>query len=112
MSAISDIDSAIDRSRHGLVLIFKHSITCGTSAQAYDELMTVLKDAPPLTAYIVCVQSDRSISLEIATRFGIRHESPQLFILEGGHVRWSGSHFHLNAATIRQVLTPPTKSAL
>jgi bacillithiol system protein YtxJ len=109
LSAIGDIDAAVARSHSSAVLIFKHSVTCGISAHAYDELMTVLSDAGPLEAYIVCVQSDRAVSLEIAQRFGIRHESPQLLMLVDGNVRWFASHYTLTASAIRNALNQAPK---
>lgn len=87
------------------IVVFKHSPTCGISAQAHEELTDWLRDtAAPVPVYVVHVQQHRDVSNEIAAHFGIRHESPQVLVLEAGTVRWSGSHFHVNARELQRAL--------
>lgn len=102
--AVGQIDLAVKQSRTRPVLIFKHSVTCGVSAQAYDELMNLPRDSIPGGVYVVHVQSDRSVSATIAQRFGICHESPQILILVEGQVRWAASHFRVNASEVQRAL--------
>jgi bacillithiol system protein YtxJ len=89
------------------VLIFKHSTSCGTSAQAMDELLEHLDGADAAAARyaVVTVQSHRSVSNGIAQRFAVRHETPQALLLVDGHVTWAASHYRVTAkamaATIR-----------
>lgn len=104
LESIGQIDGAVEQSQSGPVLTFKHSLTCGLSVQAYDELLSALHDSSPPIAYVVCVQTDRAISSAVAQRFGIRHESPQLLVLAAGRVCWSASHFRVNASAIRGAL--------
>ncbi|MGE3509242.1 MAG: bacillithiol system redox-active protein YtxJ [Vicinamibacterales bacterium] len=105
LDSIGQIDSAVEQSRNAPVLIFKHSITCGLSAQAYDELLNALRESSPPIAYVVCVQTDRAVSSAVAQRFGIRHESPQLLVLARGRVCWSASHFRVSAPAIRRAMS-------
>jgi bacillithiol system protein YtxJ len=105
LDSIGQIDSVVDESRKGPVLIFKHSVTCGLSAQAYDEVLNSLHDLNQLAAYVVCVQTERAVSSAVAQRFAIRHESPQLLVLVGGHVHWTASHFRVNESAIRRALS-------
>ena len=67
------------------LVIFKHSPTCGISAQAYDEIAALL-DGPPLGAnvYLVDVWTNRTVSNAIANRLRIRHESPQALLVRRG----------------------------
>lgn len=89
----------------GPLVVFKHSPTCGISAQAHEELTEWLRDTPaPVPVHVVHVQEHRDVSNEIAAHFGIRHESPQVFVLEAGTVRWHGSHFHVNARELQGAL--------
>jgi len=51
------------------------------------------------------VREDRPLSLAVAERSGVRHESPQVICLVGrkavGHV----SHYGITAATLKDMLT-------
>jgi bacillithiol system protein YtxJ len=103
------LESLIDRSRQRPVLIFKHSRTCGTSAQAFDELQTFLEEGATAEVYMIDVLRHRAASQAVATHFGIRHESPQLLVVHGGEVGWHGSHFRVTIDSIRKALgTLPT----
>lgn len=96
------VEAAIAESWSHPVVLFKHSVSCGTSAEAYEELATLI-DVPAI--YIVDVLASRPISRAIAERFGIRHESPQALVLRQGQVTWAASHYHVNAEEVRQALS-------
>jgi bacillithiol system protein YtxJ len=104
----ADLDAAIAASADRPVLVFKHSTRCGVSAEALEELATSLR-ARSMHAWVVTVQTDRGLSNAIATRFGVRHESPQLLLLKEGKVAWHASHFRITAPAVTAVLdTHPT----
>ena len=88
------------------VLVFKHSLTCGTSAQALDELADHLEhaDGPHAHYALVTVQTHRDVSTAISTRVGIRHETPQALLIMGGRVVWSASHFRVTAEAIAKAI--------
>jgi len=89
----------------GPILIFKHSPTCGISAQAMEEVEEFLA-GPALGApvFYVLVGEGRAVSNAIATRFNIRHQSPQVFLVDRGVVLWHASHFRVTAGEIRSAL--------
>jgi len=97
----AQLDELVTQSKERPILIFKHSPACGTSAEAYDELETYLRDDDAVDVHVVNVLSHRSCSQAIAARFAVRHESPQLLLLCDGQVRWQGSHWRVNAETVR-----------
>lgn len=87
------------------LLIYKHSLTCGTSGVAFEEIRDVLPDLPPgVRLAIVKVQVARPVSNLIAERFGVRHESPQVLLVDGGRVIWHASHFRVTASEILAAL--------
>lgn len=88
----------------GKKLLFKHSTTCPISAKAHEEFQSYLKDADT-TAAIVLVIEDRPVSNQIAEEFGIKHESPQIFLLEGGEVSWNTSHWKITRDAIQQAVS-------
>ena len=91
----------------GPVVLFKHSYTCGVSAEALDELVGHLdQDGAAGARYaIITVQTDRVLSNAVAQRFGIRHETPQVLLIRNGRVLWSATHFRVTANAVRAALS-------
>src|SRR3954465_12333249 len=77
------LEELIARSHSEPVILFKHSTTCPVSAAAYAEMSQV-----PEKVSLVVVQRARDVSQEVATRTGVRHESPQAIILRNGAAVW------------------------
>lgn len=96
------LDALVQASTEHPIVIFKHSPTCGTSAQAYDELEAFLEDDGSSEIFLVNVLASRALSQMIAARFRVRHESPQVLVLRNGEVRWHGSHFRVTAKNVSQ----------
>lgn len=87
------------------LLIFKYSATCGTSAQALDELLAHLNERPADATYaIVTVQTHRDVSNAIARTLGIRHETPQLLMIRDGRVLWNASHYRVTSEAVEDAL--------
>jgi bacillithiol system protein YtxJ len=105
LQTTDDLDRLVDASRAEPVLIYKHSLTCGTSGMALEEIRDLLA-GPPLRARVglVLVQSARVVSTLIASRFGVRHESPQELLVRDGQVIWHASHFRVTAEAITRAL--------
>ena len=100
------LDAAIAESRKRPVVIFKHSRTCGISCEAFDELHAHLAESPGEASYnLITVQSHRGVSDEAATRFGVRHETPQVILLRDGLPVWNASHFRITAQALRRALS-------
>lgn len=100
------MDALLRESATSPVLVFKHSLTCGTSAQALDELADHLEraDGPHAHYALVTVQTHREVSTAISTRLGIRHETPQALLIRDGRVVWSASHFRVTARAVEDAL--------
>jgi bacillithiol system protein YtxJ len=109
ITALSDLDmleAAIAESRERPVLLFKHSRTCGVSAEALDELRAHLdRDGVGATYKMVTVQSHRQVSDEVADRLGVRHETPQAILIRDGRPVWKASHFRITADALRLALS-------
>lgn len=83
--------------------ILKHSDTCGISAAAYDEVAAFLA-AHPMPIGVVVVQRARPLSNWLAGRLHRVHQSPQLFLVQGGAVRWSASHYGITRQAMEKAL--------
>ena len=90
-----------------LAVLYKHSPLCGLSAIAARELSSFREASPDVPVYLVDVIRDRPISREVERRLGVRHESPQAFVLRQGEVAWHGSHRKVTA----EALSRETESA-
>ena len=105
LSTTDDLDAALAASAARPVLIFKHSATCGTSAMAAEEIGDLVAGAPlEADVYLLRIQAARAVSDEIARRLRVRHESPQVLLIQGGQVVWSASHFRVTAAAVLAAL--------
>lgn len=54
---------------------------------------------------MIVVQQSRSLSREVETRTGVRHESPQTIILRHGKAVWSASHYDITADGVERALS-------
>src|SRR6266542_384050 len=88
-----------DRSRERPIVIFKHSLTCPISAGAYQQMVKFDDEVT-----LVEVQRARALSMEIETRLGVVHESPQVIVLRNGQVGWNASHFRITAAAVAEAV--------
>ena len=102
---LDELEQLIAESEKRPLLLFKHSYSCGISAEALDELVEHLSAPTPDVRYaIVTVQTHRDISNAVAARLGIRHETPQAILVRGGKAIWTASHFRVNAASLNEAL--------
>lgn len=99
---IEELDRLIDDSTRRPLLLFKHSYSCGISAEALDELVDHLNGAPTdsVRYAMVTVQTHRDLSNAVARKLGVRHETPQALMIRDGRVVWSASHFRVTAKAV------------
>lgn len=101
LSTPEDFEDLLDASASSPVIIYKHSLTCGTSGVAFEEIRDLLPGLPDAVRIgMVQVQRARPLSNLIASRLGLRHETPQVLIVHEGRVIWHASHFRVTADQI------------
>jgi bacillithiol system protein YtxJ len=86
------------------LLLLKHSPRCGVSRWALEEVEQLEREGDVVPIAVVDVVADRALSLGLADRTGVRHQSPQLLYLERGVVRWHLSHGEITAEAVRRRL--------
>ena len=108
LHGIDELEQAIMDSHMNPVVLFKHSYTCGISAEALDELRAHVDEHARRSAGVryamVTVQTHRDVSNAITARLGVRHETPQAILVRGGRAIWTASHFRVNAAELQKAL--------
>ena len=87
------------------VLIFKHSTTCSISAAAKGKLERQWADSGlDLPIYYLDLLRFRPLSALIAEQFGIRHESPQLLLIQDGECTFDASHMGIRLSDVKQAV--------
>ena len=89
----------IDLESHSqAIMILKHSTSCSISSVALSRLERKWNagDTQKLKPYYLDLLEYRAISNEIATRYGVVHESPQTLIIKNGGCVYAASHMEIN----------------
>jgi bacillithiol system protein YtxJ len=105
VEGIDDLDDLLAMSNRQPVLLFKHSYTCGISAEALDELVAHLDKCASRVQYaVVIVQTHRDVSNEVSRKLGVRHETPQALLICAGRAVWIASHFRVTAEAMQRAI--------
>jgi bacillithiol system protein YtxJ len=83
-----------------LLVLYKHSPVCMTSAVARKEIRALHKALPDVPVYQLDVIRERGLSQRVAAALQVRHESPQVLLIRNGRPVWHTSHFGIKAATL------------
>ena len=102
---VDELEQLLAASGSRPLLLFKHSYSCGVSAEALDQLLDHLNDGSGTADYaMVTVQTHREVSNAIAARLGVRHETPQAILVRDGRAIWTASHFRVSASESEKAL--------
>lgn len=106
LNKMEQLDEIEKISEDKTVAILKHSTRCGVSKMVlrmfesdYD-----LNEDEPVQLYFLDLISYRDISNEIADRFKVRHESPQLIVLKNKEVVHHSSHQGISANKLKELV--------
>ncbi|AMA73833.1 MULTISPECIES: bacillithiol system redox-active protein YtxJ [Aneurinibacillus] len=100
LTSIEELNQFLEKNPEAILL--KHSTTCPISSQAYDEFMKYVKSVETKPWALIIVQTARPVSNEIADRFGVKHESPQVLYIKDGSVAWHTSHWNITEKNLRE----------
>lgn len=84
------------------VVIFKHSTRCSISRMALKQFEREFDLNEVVDAYFLDLIAHRDISNEIASRFGVYHESPQLILIKNGKAVYDVSHSDIDAIALKE----------
>ncbi len=96
---IETVDGMLAASRGKKILLLKHSSTCPISSRAKYAVEELMAENPVAEVYLVVVQERRDISNEIEEKLGVRHQTPQLLLIEDGNVSEHWSHHYITSET-------------
>jgi len=87
----SDLEEVVRISASQPVILFKHSTRCGISRMVLRQFEARGK-AEGRVYFFLDLPAHRPISDEVAVRFGVQHQSPQVLVIERGVCTRSASH--------------------
>ncbi len=92
------LEQLIEVSHQKQVIIFKHSTRCSVSSMALNRLERSwnASEMEAVTPYFLDLIAHRSLSNQIASTFGVEHESPQVLVIEKGDCIYHASHMGIN----------------
>lgn len=103
LNDMSQLEEIVETSKTRTVAIFKHSTRCGISSMVirqFEGSYDVPEDVADV--YYLDLLQFRPISNEIASRFGVFHQSPQLIVFRNGEVVFHTSHGDISAQQVSE----------
>jgi bacillithiol system protein YtxJ len=86
------------------VLILKHSTRCSISGMAKNRLELYWDKTVALKPYYLDLLAHRDVSDEIAKRYHVTHQSPQIVLLKNGQLILNASHNEIDYNKIKSFL--------
>ncbi|KFF04397.1 bacillithiol system redox-active protein YtxJ [Flavobacterium reichenbachii] len=83
------------------VAIFKHSTRCSISRMALKQFEKDYDLNDVVDAYFLDLIAHRDISNEIARKYNVYHESPQLILIKNGKAVYDVSHSDIDASALK-----------
>lgn len=99
-----DLKDLNEISRTKLCLLFKYSSRCASSSLALDRLEREWNsdEMQEVQPYFLDLIKYRNLSDLIASNYEVRHESPQVLLIENGNSVFDTSHFWIKYENIRE----------
>lgn len=104
LTDVDQLDEIIFNSNEKPAVIFKHSTRCSVSRMALKQFENEFDLQDKVTPYFLDLITYREISNEIANRFGVYHESPQILLIKDGQSVYDASHSDIDAGDLSDKL--------
>ncbi|POY40681.1 bacillithiol system redox-active protein YtxJ [Flavobacterium alvei] len=101
LTYMGQLDEIVAFSEQKPAVIFKHSTRCSISRFALKQFEKDFDLEDKVDAYFLDLLEHRDISNEIASRFGVYHQSPQLLLIKEGKSVYDVSHEGINAGVLK-----------
>ena len=92
LNSINQLDQIDTESKTVPIMILKHSTRCNISAMALSRMERKWQGDEKIRPYYLDLIAHRDVSGEIARRYGVEHESPQVLIIKNGQCVYTASH--------------------
>lgn len=105
LSDLGELNKIINLSHDKPVVIFKHSTRCSVSRMALKQFENEFDFQDKVTPYFLDLIAFRNVSNEIANRFDVVHQSPQIILIKDGKAIYNASHSDIDANDLKEKLT-------
>jgi len=92
LTTIAQLDEILANSTNNTQAIFKHSTRCGISSMVIKQFEKQNENLENMDFYYLDLLRYREISNEIAIKFAVPHQSPQLIVIKDNKVVVHDSH--------------------
>lgn len=99
--SLEQLDEIEALSNEKPVVIFKHSTRCSISRMALKQFENEFDLGGTVDVYFLDLLEHRAISNEIANRFSVYHQSPQLLLIQEGKCVYDVSHSDIDAGELK-----------
>jgi bacillithiol system protein YtxJ len=105
LTSMEQLDEIVALSNELPVVIFKHSTRCGISSMVLNSFERDFNlPQEEVKLYFLDLIKFRDISNEIAERFSVWHESPQLLLIKNGEVVYHNSHSGISSEKLKDFI--------
>lgn len=101
LTELKQLDSIVEESEEKPIVIFKHSTRCSISRMALKNFEREYSDENVASLYFLDLLNHRDVSNEIAQRFHVIHQSPQLLLIKNGQSVYDVSHSEIDAEALK-----------
>ena len=102
LTELKQLDAIVEESASTPVVIFKHSTRCSISRMALKNFEREYNlEESEATPYFLDLLEHRDISNEIAQKFQVIHQSPQLLLIKNGKSVYDASHSEIDAEALK-----------
>lgn len=101
LTDIGQLNEIISSSNEKPAMIFKHSTRCIVSRTVLKQFEKEFESEEQVDTYFLDLLEHRDISNEIASRFGVYHQSPQLLLIKDGKSVYDVSHDAIDAGALK-----------
>ncbi|MFY8065266.1 MAG: bacillithiol system redox-active protein YtxJ [Flavobacterium sp.] len=102
LTDLGQFNEIIDLSTEKPVLIFKHSTRCSISRMVLKQFENEFDLQDIVIPYYIDLLEFRNVSNEIASRFGVMHQSPQIILVKDGKAVYNASHEGIDNSKLAQ----------
>lgn len=97
------LNNLIELSNNSPIVVFKHSNRCSVSRWVWNDFQRANFPAE-VKIFLLNVIEQRHLSNQLAEHFEIRHESPQVLLIQNGKCIYHDSHQGIDATKMQSLL--------
>jgi bacillithiol system protein YtxJ len=101
---LGQLENVVADSQEKTTVIFKHSTRCSISRMALKQFENEYNLGDSVSLYFLDLISHRDVSNEIANKFGVQHQSPQMIAIKNGKVIFTASHSDIEASKLESLV--------